>query len=98
MCCSAGLILLCSEESRLNRRRPAVARIVIPHGSSHFGCLFAQIFLVEHAVLANDTHHDFPTPASRGIRDNAKPAGHLSVRDEVLGASLSLVTLLGENQ
>ena len=58
--------------------------------------LFAQVFLVDDAVFANDEGHDAGISVIRRIRQGGKPAGHLSVYDVILRAAFGFVSLFGE--
>lgn len=44
--------------AKLDRWRPAVAWIVFHHGPRDFAGFFAQVFLVDDAVFANNERHN----------------------------------------
>ena len=78
------LLRPCCRSSVWHGRTPAVGRVEFRHGQGYFSGLFAQIFLVDHAILANDERHDSRVPVFRGVGQNGEAAvifpftGHLA--------------------
>src|SRR5215472_3718914 len=79
---------------RLNGRSPALTGVVFRHRGTLVGRLFAQIPLVNDAVLADDKGHDPCVSVFHWIRQDGESARHLSVYDVVFTATLCSRALL----
>jgi hypothetical protein len=66
---------------------PSVARVILCHRGGCLRSSFTEIFLIHNAIPANDERHNPAVPVFHRIRQNSKPACHLSVRNLVLGSA-----------
>src|SRR5215469_1662849 len=80
--------------ARLNGWTPALAWVVFRNCGALVCGLFAQIPLVNDAILSNKERHDACVPVFHWIRQNGEPACHLSVYDVVFCATLCCGALL----
>jgi len=76
---------------------PTAIRVI----ESHFPCnlcrIRAQIPFVNHAMLIDDEGFYARRAINRWKRHDAKAVGHLAVDDIVMGAAMSMRTLLSED-
>ena len=61
------------------------------------GCVLAEVFLVDDAVLVDDECRDAGVAVLLRIGDEGEASGHLPVDDVVFRASLGIGALFGED-
>src|SRR6516164_1491742 len=80
----------------LNGWTPALAWVVFRNRAALACGLFAQILLVNDAILSDKERHDARVPVVHRVGQNGESASHFSVHDVVFRATLCIGALLRE--
>ena len=85
-----------SEGAKLSGRDPAITRVVFGDGGRSLQCLFAQVFLIDDSITADNERHDSGILVLGWIRENRETIRHISIHDVVLRSTFGFISLFRE--